>query len=50
MTGRLLKLRDFRKVKIAHFSGGDSSLEEMIATTDRGLLVTRFWYIRQVNP
>jgi predicted Zn-dependent protease len=32
------------------FSGGDSSLEEMIASTDRGLLVTRLWYIREVDP
>jgi len=28
------------------FSGGDSSLEQMIGSTDRGLLVTRLWYIR----
>jgi PmbA protein len=32
------------------FSGGDSSLEKMIASTDRGLLVTRVWYIREVDP
>jgi PmbA protein len=32
------------------FGGGNSSLEEMIATTDRGLLVTRLWYIREVDP
>jgi PmbA protein len=32
------------------FAGGDSSLEEMIAGTDRGLLVTRVWYIREVDP
>ncbi len=32
------------------FAGGSSSLEEMIATTDRGLLVTRLWYIREVDP
>ncbi|HEY2548852.1 MAG TPA: TldD/PmbA family protein [Candidatus Acidoferrum sp.] len=32
------------------FSGGDSSLEKMLATTDRGLLVTRLWYIREVDP
>ncbi|HYL63403.1 MAG TPA: TldD/PmbA family protein [Candidatus Methylomirabilis sp.] len=32
------------------FSGGDSSLDEMIASTDRGLLVTRLWYIREVDP
>jgi len=30
--------------------GGDSSLEEMIAGTERGILVTRFWYIREVDP
>jgi PmbA protein len=32
------------------FSGGDSSLEEMIGSTPRGLLVTRLWYIREVDP
>jgi predicted Zn-dependent protease len=32
------------------FTGGSSSIEEMIASTDRGLLVTRLWYIREVDP
>ena len=32
------------------FSGGDSPLEKMIASTDHGLLVTRLWYIREVDP
>ncbi len=32
------------------FSGGDISVEKMIASTDRGLLVTRLWYIREVDP
>ena len=32
------------------FGGGDSSLEKMIASTERGLLVTRLWYIREVDP
>src|SRR5580692_11397688 len=32
------------------FAGGDSSLEKMLASTDRGLLVTRLWYIREVDP
>jgi PmbA protein len=32
------------------FSGGKSSLDEMIASTERGLLVTRLWYIREVDP
>lgn len=31
-------------------NGGDASVEEMIASTERGLLVTRFWYIRPVDP
>jgi predicted Zn-dependent protease len=30
--------------------GGKSSLEEMIGTTERGILVTRLWYIREVDP
>jgi len=32
------------------FGGGNSSVEKMIASTDRGLLVTRVWYIREVDP
>jgi predicted Zn-dependent protease len=32
------------------FAGGKSSLEQMIASTDEGLLVTRLWYIREVDP
>jgi len=31
-------------------SGGNSTLEEMIQSTERGLLVTRLWYIRGVDP
>ena len=30
--------------------GGNSSIEEMIKSTERGILVTRFWYIRLVDP
>jgi predicted Zn-dependent protease len=30
--------------------GGTASVEEMIASTQRGILVTRFWYIRSVDP
>ena len=31
-------------------SGGEESLEQLIAGTQRGILVTRFWYIRPVDP
>ena len=31
-------------------AGGDSSVEGMIASTERGVLVTRLWYIREVDP
>ena len=31
-------------------AGGSTSVEEMIASTDRGILVTRLWYIREVDP
>jgi len=31
-------------------AGGSTSLDEMIASTERGVLVTRFWYIREVDP
>jgi len=32
------------------FAGGDKSTDEMIRTTERGVLVTRLWYIREVDP
>ena len=32
------------------FGGGDSSVEKMVASTESGLLVTRLWYIREVDP
>ena len=32
------------------FNGGNSSLDEMIRSTGRGILVTRLWYIREVDP
>jgi predicted Zn-dependent protease len=31
-------------------SGGEGSLEDLVAGTERGILVTRFWYIRPVDP
>lgn len=30
--------------------GGNASTDELIAQVERGLLVTRFWYIRSVDP
>ncbi len=30
--------------------GGNTSLDEMIRTTDRGILLTRVWYVREVDP
>jgi predicted Zn-dependent protease len=30
--------------------GGSSSLDDLIKSVDRGLLITHFWYIRVVNP
>lgn len=30
--------------------GGRASVEEMVRSTPRGLLVTRLWYIREVDP
>ncbi len=30
--------------------GGTSSVSDMIKSTERGILVTRFWYIRAVDP
>lgn len=34
----------------AIMAGGDESLEDMIKGTKKGILVTRFWYIRSVDP
>ena len=30
--------------------GGTTSLDDMIKSTPRGILVTRFWYLREVDP
>jgi len=32
------------------FTGGNSSLDEMVRSTENGILVTRVWYIRDVDP
>ncbi|MBL3657320.1 TldD/PmbA family protein [Fulvivirga sediminis] len=34
----------------AIMDGGSASLEDMIKDTKKGILVTRFWYIRTVDP
>ena len=31
-------------------TGGTASMDEMIASTQRGILVTRLWYLREVDP
>ncbi len=31
-------------------TGGSTSMEEMIRSTPRGILVTRLWYLREVDP
>ena len=33
-----------------YMAGGTSSTADMIKQTKRGLLITRFWYIREVDP
>ena len=30
--------------------GGSASIDDMIAATERGVLVTRLWYLREVDP
>jgi predicted Zn-dependent protease len=35
---------------ILETSGPTSTLEEMIKSTERGIIVSRFWYIRQTDP
>jgi PmbA protein len=32
------------------WGGGDKTVGEMVASTERGVLVTRLWYIREVDP
>ncbi len=31
-------------------AGGSSTVDEMIRSTDHGILITRLWYIREVDP
>ena len=31
-------------------AGGDSTVDDMIKATERGVLVTRLWYLREVDP
>lgn len=31
-------------------AGGETSVDDMIRSTERGILVTRLWYIREVDP
>jgi predicted Zn-dependent protease len=31
-------------------SGGNASLDDMVASTERGILLTRVWYVRDVDP
>lgn len=31
-------------------NAGSSTLDEMIASTDRGILITHFWYLNYLNP
>jgi predicted Zn-dependent protease len=36
---------------VFHVPGGEAAtLDQMIASTERGILVTRLWYIREVDP
>ena len=32
------------------FEGGKQSVDDMVRSTERGVLVTRLWYIREVDP
>lgn len=32
------------------FADGEKSIDEMVRSTDRGIFVTRLWYIREVDP
>jgi PmbA protein len=44
-------MRGFGPMAMNVFMGtGDATLEEMIKSTQRGLLINRFWYTRPVHP
>jgi hypothetical protein len=30
--------------------GGEGTIDDLVRSTDRGILVTRFWYIRSLDP
>ena len=32
------------------FDGGKTSVEQMVGSTDHGILLTRLWYVREVDP
>ena len=36
-------------IRALRMSGGSGEVEDLVANTDRGILVTRFWYIRPVD-
>jgi len=36
-------------IRALRMSGGSGGVDELVASTDRGILVTRFWYIRPVD-
>jgi predicted Zn-dependent protease len=40
----------FGGARTQRMMGGETTLPQMIAGTERGVLVTRFWYIRAVDP
>jgi predicted Zn-dependent protease len=51
-TGHALSEPNSRGEHLANIvmEGGSTSLDEMIRTTDRGVLLTRVWYVREVDP
>lgn len=40
----------FGGARTLRMMGGNTSIADMIRSTERGVLVTRFWYIRSVDP
>ncbi|MBA2573789.1 MAG: TldD/PmbA family protein [Nocardioidaceae bacterium] len=51
-TARLTELADNPAIDnlILSVDGGSGSVEDLVAATDRGLLLTCLWYIREVDP
>jgi PmbA protein len=50
-TAKKMKTNEFGEAPMnLVFAGGDKTVDDMVRSTERGILVTRAWYIREVDP